>query len=315
MSVKWGFLGAGAIAHSALAGAVHSSPNAELYAAASRDAKRSWSLSPKVVFDSYEDLLNDPEVDAVYISLANHQHCEWVIRSLEAGKHVLCEKPLGLNAHEVELMAKAAQASGKLLVEAVWSRWHPRFRRLVEVVRSGEIGEVTKISTAFTFEAAIDGNYRANPLMGGGALMDVGVYELHALVGLCGSSLEFELISVERTLGASGVDLTTKATGMFAGSCAVESLSSFEQPEFQKLEVIGTRGSAKMLGEAPFTSWNSTSQLSVSGQEESFDAVDAYQLMVEQVSAAILGEPSWVVPLADSIRVANILDQIAAAER
>ena len=314
MNVKWGFLGAGAIAHSALAGAVHSSPNAELYAVASRDANRSWSLSPKVVFDSYEDLLNDPEVDAVYISLANHQHCEWVIRSLEGGKHVLCEKPLGLNAHEVELMTKTAQASGKLLVEAVWSRWHPRFRRLVEVVRAGEIGEVTKISTAFTFEAVIDGNYRANPQMGGGALMDVGVYELHALVGLFGSQPEFELISVERTLGASGVDLTTKVTGMLAGSCEVELLSSFEQPEFQKLEVLGTHGSVKMLGEASFTSWKSVSQLSVNDREESFDAVDAYQLMVEQVSAKILGEPSWVLPLADSIRAAQILDQIAAAE-
>jgi predicted dehydrogenase len=150
--------------------------------------------------------------------------------------------------------------------------------------------------------------------MGGGALMDVGVYELHAWVALCGSKSEFELISVERTLGASGVDLTTKSTGTLAGS-RVESLSSFEQPEFQKLEVIGTLGAVNMLGDAPFTAWNATCQLSVNDQEESFEAVDAYQIMVEQISEKILGGPTWVVPLADSLRVAQILEQLATAER
>jgi predicted dehydrogenase len=312
MNVRWGFLGAGAIAQSALAGAVHAAPNAHLYAVASRDQARSWSLSPEVVFNSYEGLLDSREVDAVYISLANHQHFEWVIAALEAGKHVLCEKPLGLNALEVLFMAQTAESTGKLLVEAVWSRWHPRFRRFVEIVQSGEIGEVRKISTAFTFEGSIEGNYRANPQMGGGALLDVGVYEVHARVGIGGVAQELTSLSVDRSLGASGVDLTTKVSGMLANSITVESKSSFEQPEFQKLEVVGSRGTVSMLGEAAFTTWNATSALSVNGREEKFAAVDAYQIMVEQVSAKILGDPAaWVVPIADSIRVAQILNQIA----
>jgi predicted dehydrogenase len=311
MSVHWGFLGAGAIAQTALSGAVHEASNAKLYAVASRDRERSWSLSPEVVFDSYEDLLDDPKVDAVYISLANHQHFEWVINALEAGKHVLCEKPLGLNALEVLFMAQTAEANGKLLVEAVWSRWHPRFRRFVEVVQSGEIGDVSKISTAFTFEGSIEGNYRANPQMGGGALLDVGVYEVHAWVGLGGCAQELTLLSVDRSLGASGVDLTTKVNGVLANSITVESISSFEQPEFQKLEVVGSEGSVSMLGDAAFTSWKTTSALSINGREETFPAVDAYQIMVEQVSATILGDPAWVVPIADSVRVAQILNQIA----
>jgi xylose dehydrogenase (NAD/NADP) len=313
MSVRWGFLGAGAIAQTALSGAVHEASNAKLYAVASRDAQRSWSLSPEVVFDTYQDLLDDPNVDAVYISLANHQHFEWVIHSLEAGKHVLCEKPLGLNALEALFMAQAAEAAGKLLVEAVWSRWHPRFRRLIEIVQSGEIGEVSKISTAFTFEGSIDGNYRANPRMGGGALLDVGVYEVHAWVGIGGCTQELTLLSVDRSLGASGVDLTTKVSGLLANSVTVESISSFEQPEFQQLEVVGSKGSVSMLGDAAFTSWKTTSALSINDREETFPAVDAYQIMVEQVSAKILGDPAWVLPIAESVRVAQIVNQIATS--
>ena len=313
MSVRWGFLGAGAIAQTALSGAVHEASNAKLYAVASRDAQRSWSLSPEVVFDTYQDLLDDPNVDSVYISLANHQHFEWVIHSLEAGKHVLCEKPLGLNALEALFMAQAAEAAGKLLVEAVWSRWHPRFRRLIEIVQSGEIGEVSKISTAFTFEGSIDGNYRANPRMGGGALLDVGVYEVHAWVGIGGCTQELTLLSVDRSLGASGVDLTTKVSGLLANSVTVESISSFEQPEFQQLEVVGSKGSVSMLGDAAFTSWKTTSALSINDREETFPAVDAYQIMVEQVSAKILGDPAWVLPIAESVRVAQIVNQIATS--
>ena len=313
MSVRWGFLGAGAIAQTALSGAVHEASNAKLYAVASRDAQRSWSLSPEVVFDTYQDLLDDPNVDSVYISLAYHQHFEWVIHSLEAGKHVLCEKPLGLNALEALFMAQAAEAAGKLLVEAVWSRWHPRFRRLIEIVQSGEIGEVSKISTAFTFEGSIDGNYRANPRMGGGALLDVGVYEVHAWVGIGGCTQELTLLSVDRSLGASGVDLTTKVSGLLANSVTVESISSFEQPEFQQLEVVGSKGSVSMLGDAAFTSWKTTSALSINDREETFPAVDAYQIMVEQVSAKILGDPAWVLPIAESVRVAQIVNQIATS--
>ncbi|MDD2818656.1 MAG: Gfo/Idh/MocA family oxidoreductase [Candidatus Nanopelagicales bacterium] len=313
MSVKWGFIGAGGIAKGALADAVHKSPNADLHAAASRDPERSRLLSPKIVYPSYQELLEDQEVDAVYISLANHQHLEWVVRSFEAGKHVLCEKPLGLNAPEVERMTQAARDSGKLLVEAVWARWHPRFQRLAEVVQSGEIGTPRKISTAFTFEASIDGNYRANPKMGGGALLDVGVYEMHALVGLLGCDHELDLTSVERSLSASGIDLTTRVQGVFGNSCLVDSCSSFEQSETQTLDVIGTLGKSSTLGNEAFTSWKATSALAVNEREEIFAPVNAYQRMVENVSAKILGDPAWVVPVEDSIRVAQLIDQISTS--
>ena len=157
-NVRWGFIGAGAIAQSALAGAVHQARNADLYAVASRDRARSASIGAECIYDSYEELLQDPLIDAVYISLANHQHLEWVIRSLEAGKHVLCEKPLGLNPDEVERMMSRAREKQRLLVEAVWTRWHPRFQRLIAATGSGEVGTLETITSAFTFEGNIEGN-------------------------------------------------------------------------------------------------------------------------------------------------------------
>lgn len=310
-NVRWGFIGAGAIAQSALAGAVHQARNADLYAVASRDRARSASLGAETNYDSYAELLQDPLIDAVYISLANHQHLEWVTRSLEAGKHVLCEKPLGLNPDEVERMMAKAQEKQCLLVEAVWTRWHPRFQRLVAAVNSGDVGSLEKITSAFTFEAKIEGNYRANPQMGGGALLDVGVYEIHSWVALVGCSQEFTVVGIERVVGDTGIDLTTGVHGEFSQGCNVQSLSSFVQPELQRLEISGNHGLAFMNGNDAFTSWKSESVFSVLGRDEKFAAVDAYQLMVEQVSAAIKNEQSWIVPIEDSLRVAQLIDQIS----
>ena len=152
MTVNWGFLGAGYVASRGLAPAVHASLGANLYAVASRDEQRSATLEPERVHATYEDLLADEHVDAVYISLSNSQHLEWVTKSLEAGKHVLCEKPLGLNATETEAMFDCASRSGRLLVEAVWGRWHPRFSRMVEVVASGAIGNIEHIEFEFRGE-------------------------------------------------------------------------------------------------------------------------------------------------------------------
>ncbi len=309
-NVRWGFIGAGAIAKSALAGAVHQAKNADLYAVASRDCARSAALQSTAIYDSYEDLLKDPLVDSVYISLANHQHYEWVIRSLEAGKHVLCEKPLGLNPHEVAMMMAKAREAQLLLVEAAWTRWHPRFQRIVDVVNSGSLGDLEKITSSFTFEGNIDGNYRADPLMGGGALLDVGVYEIHSWVALVGRKQEFEVIDIERVLGDTGIDLTTGVRGRFSQGSAIDSLSSFIQPERQKLELLGNHGHASMQGNEAFTSWKSESSLSLNGRDEVFASVDAYQLMVEHVSAAIRKEEAWVVPIEDSLRVSQLIEQI-----
>ena len=311
MTVNWGFLGAGYVASRGLAPAVHASRGAHLYAVASRDEQRSATLEPERVHATYNDLLADERVDAVYISLSNSQHLEWVTKSLEAGKHVLCEKPLGLNATETEAMFATASQSGQLLVEAVWGRWHPRFSRMVEVVASGAIGNIEHIETAFTFTSEMTDNYRLNPMMGGGALLDVGCYQAHAWVALTNGATGLEIKDLSRVIGPTGVDLTTDVSVHINGSITAHSVSSFALPSQQQFIVQGSNGSMHTgVGES-FTTWNEASTLHINDVVEEFAVTNAFVEMVENVSRVIEGDAGLIVPSADSIRVAHILDSIA----
>ena len=311
MTVNWGFLGAGYVASRGLAPAVHASRGANLYAVASRDEQRSATLEPERVHATYDDLLADERVDAVYISLSNSQHLEWVTKSLEAGKHVLCEKPLGLNAAETEAMFESASRSGRLLVEAVWGRWHPRFSRMVEIVASGAIGTIEHIETAFTFTSEMTDNYRLNPLMGGGALLDVGCYQAHAWVALTDGAIGLEIEDLSRVIGPTGVDLTTDVSVRINGPTTAHSVSSFALPSQQQFIVQGSSGTMRTEVGESFTTWNEASSLHINDAVEEFAVTNAFVEMVENVSRVIEGEEGWIVPSADSIRVAHILDSIA----
>ena len=312
MSIRWGFLGAGSIATKALTPAVHAAKNATLQAVASRDVIRSQSLEPVKVHSTYQDLLDDPDIDAVYISLANHQHCEWSIKALQAGKHVLCEKPIAMDAKEARLMADAAKENNRMLVEAVWTRWHPRFIRMVELVQSGAIGEIKAIDASFTFPGSLEGNYRLLPEMGGGSLFDVGPYPLHAWSALTQGNLKMKINSVQRNIGLTGVDMTTRINATLNGSIAVNALTSFEREEEQLLLVTGSVWSIENIGNDAFTSLRSPSVLKVGDSLENFAPADPYQLMVENFGAQIQGEASWILPREETIRVMEILDQIAS---
>ena len=311
MAVNWGFLGAGFVASRGLAPAVHASRGANLYAVASRDETRSATLEPQKVHATYDDLLADESVDAVYISLSNSQHLEWVTKSLEAGKHVLCEKPLGLNASETEKMFACALRNDRLLVEAVWGRWHPRFSRMVDVVASGAIGNIEHIETAFTFTSEMTDNYRLNPLMGGGALLDVGCYQAHAWVALTNGAKDLEISDLTRTIGPTGIDLTTDVSVRINKSITAHAVSSFALPSQQQFIVQGSQGKMQTdVGES-FTTWNEACSLRINEVVEEFTTTNAFVEMVENVSNVIRGEEGWIVPSADSIRVAHILDSIA----
>jgi predicted dehydrogenase len=312
MSVRWGFLGAGYVANQAMGFAVHTANNAQLFAVASRDKLRSRKLEPAHVYDSYQQLLDDARVDAVYISLANHQHLEWVKKSLQAGKHVLCEKPLGLTASEVQAMIECAQDSGKLLVEAVWSRWHPRFRRTLELVHSGEIGEVTAIDSQFAFKSEMTDNYRLDPAMGGGALLDVGCYQVNAWVGVTSGASDVVIDNVTRNIGPTNVDLTTKVEATIDSHISARSTSSFEVSLPQRLTITGTAGEVSMETGEAFTTWREPSSLRINDRIENFQSLDAFVEMTEQVSANILDGSGWVMPIVESLRVSQIIDAIAA---
>lgn len=312
MTVSWGFIGAGYVASRAMAPAVHATPGAQLYAVASRDAQRSAELEPTVVHESYRALLEDSNVDAVYISLTNVQHKEWVLAALDAGKHVLCEKPLALNAAEVREMMTAAERNQRMLVEAVWTRWQPRMRRMTEIVQRGDLGNVQKISSAFTFQGDLTGNYRSDPNMGGGALLDVGCYQAHLWLTLLGEAIDCDIENVETTIGATGIDLTTLVRARLNGHIVADSLSSFDLPPEQRIEVVGSQATMRTGAGEAFTLWKQEATLLVGDTVETFAPDDAFALMVEDVSTAIRGQNSTVFTAENSHRVAQILDDIRA---
>jgi predicted dehydrogenase len=312
--INWGFLGAGYIASQALAPAVHAASNSKLYAVASRDLTKAANLSATKNYNSYQELIDDPLVDVVYINLPNHLHAKWSIAALSAGKNVLCEKPFAMDAVQASAMAQAAKDSGKLLVEAVWARWHPRFIRAVEIVKSGQIGVLTSIESEFSFMAKLEGDYRNEVGMGGGALLDIGTYQIHLWSALVDLNNNVEITSVEKNLAPSGIDLTIVVQAKIGKELLVKATSSFERQARQEITIKGTKGEiAFTVGEA-FTNWHKPSQLSITSdgksRSESFEPVDAYQLMVESVSAQVSGEKAWLLPIPESLTVMNLLDQI-----
>jgi predicted dehydrogenase len=315
--VGWGFLGAGSIARAALAPAVHSADGAELVAAGARDIVRAAALGPSgAAYGSYDEVLADPRVEAVYIALANDDHLPWAERALAAGKHVLCEKPLGLTAAEVQTMAATARATDRLLVEASWNRWHPRTRRAEALLRSGAIGAVRRVEAGFTFAGVPEGNYRLDPARGGGALYDVGCYATAAALWATGFA-PLEGVGATRRVARTGVDLTTDAV-LSLGSAEAFVRCSIAEDSGQWLRVEGDGGTLALDGRAAFTSWLSPSSLTVTtsagDRVEHFAPVDPYRVMVEHVSAAIRGaHGAWVLALEESVRIAEALDLIRAA--
>lgn len=239
------------------------------------------------VHPSYEDLLRDPEIDAVYIPLVNSLHRAWTLAALAEGKHVLCEKPLALNAAEAVAMAEAAARAGVLLMEALMYRFHPRARRLRE-----EAGRVVHIAARFGFPLNAPGNYRLDPALGGGALLDVGSYCVSAARWFCG---EPENVAAVAHL-VDGVDMSTAAVLGFPGGATATIWGSFESPEEQELVLVEPGGVRRL--DRPFTSWR--------------DPDDPYQVMVEEFADAVLaGRPAPLSP-DESIANLRVLDSIRA---
>ncbi len=311
--VRWGFIGAGGIARTALAPAVHAAEGAVLHAAAARDPARAAELGPFRVHASYDDLLSDVDVDAVYISLNNDAHLRWTLAALEAGKHVLCEKPLALTAAEVDRMGAAAQRAGRTVVEASWYRWHPRVR--LAQARLPEIGPVAHVTAGFSFTGVPDGDYRLDPAKGGGALYDVGCYAVSACLWAVGRGLPDEVVGCAEN-GPTGVDLDTRAVLSWAGGPDAEVRAGITDTG-QWLVVTGERGEIE-LRDAPYTAWkHDVTELWVSDGDGTervpVPATDAYRLMVQEVSSVLSGGPGWVLPLAQSRDTAAVLDAIRAS--
>jgi xylose dehydrogenase (NAD/NADP) len=328
--VRFGFLGAGYIAHRALGPAVHAADGVVLQAVAARDEERAASLEPAGrSYTDYAALLADPDVDVVYICLNNDAHHEWTLAALAAGKHVLCEKPLGLDVAEVSDMIEAARVADRLLVEAFWYRWHPRTRRLEQLLSLGALGPIQVMEADFSFSGADDpgkagkvGNYRLDPARGGGALYDVGCYAISAAHLVLGSGLTVE--EVDSTVGPTGVDLATTvalraADGIHAGGTAT-ARCGIAVPDRQVLSVIGQAARLDFSTGEAFTNWHQPSALTITTPDgavrvEEFAPVDAYRLMVEAVGAQVRGQSRYLIGLDHSRQVAGTLAEARAMAR
>jgi len=313
--IRWGFLGAGNIARSALAPAVRAADGAVLQAVAARDPARAAALEPAGgVYSSYEDLLADPDVDAVYISLPNDAHLPWTVRAVAAGKPVLCEKPLGLSAAEVDQIA----ATGGTVVEASWYRWHPRIRLAQGLLAEGRIGAVRHVTAGFTFAGVAAGNYRLDPQRGGGAMYDVGCYVVSAALWAAGGRAPQEVIANARW-SDSGVDLVAEAVLSWADGRTAQIRAAIDEPGRQWLRITGETGELELPGEPYTTVGGQETELVVSGgpgtERLAVPAADAYQVMVEETSSVLAGGPGRVLPLAESRAVAAVLDACFTSAR
>ncbi|TMM13810.1 MAG: Gfo/Idh/MocA family oxidoreductase [Actinobacteria bacterium] len=227
--VRWGLLSTARINAAVIPG-LKESPLSELVAVASRTEQRAGAYAREWdvphAHGSYEALLADPDVEVVYISLPNGPHVEWSVRALEAGKHVLCEKPLARHPAEVERAFAAAERNGRLLMEAFMWRHHPQTSRLLELVRGGAIGDVRLIRATFTF-TLVDDPARIDPALAGGALMDVGCYCVSGSRLLAGEPVE---ASARQVVGPTGVDLRLVGTLVFPGDVLAQVDCAYDLP-------------------------------------------------------------------------------------
>jgi predicted dehydrogenase len=244
MALRWGLLSTARINDKLLAGA-RSTDEAEVVAVASRDGDRArpWADERGIerAHGSYEALLEDPGVDAVYVSLPNALHVPWSLHALEAGKHVLCEKPLTRRPEEAKAAFDAAEARGLQLAEAFMWRHHPQARRLRALVEEGAIGTLRLVRAAFSFPLSDTANVRMISELAGGALMDVGCYCVSGARLLAGT--EPERVYGEQVLGGAGVDVAFAGTLRFPGGVLAQFDCGFTVGGRDELEAIGDAGS------------------------------------------------------------------------
>lgn len=314
--INWGFIGAGSIARSNLAPAVHHARGAVLHAVSSRDPSRAAALDATRAYTDYRALLDDPDVDVVYVALHNSSHREWAEEALHAGKHVVCEKPLTLSAKEVDSLAGTAEASGKLLVEAAWNRWHPRTREMESLLSRGDIGDIRHVSAYFDGPTPAVGNYRFAPELGGGALYDVGYYAISAALAAHGWQEPLVRDVRRERWSADSADRMTSFMLDFPGGGTADVFSGLTGKWVETFAVQGTAGEIQLLDRA-FTAGAQPSRMAGTIHAHrfsfSYPEVDPYLLMVEEVTRAAQGEPAYLVPLHQSHAIAKVMDGVRAA--
>ena len=307
-AVKWGILSTADINRKLIPGA-HASPKVDLVAVASRDQARADEYARRFeierAYGSYEALLADPEIEAVYIPLPNTMHCDWSIRAMEAGKHVLCEKPMSRHPDDVTAAFAAAERSGRYLMEAFMYRHNPQTRKLTELVADGAIGELRVIRSTFCYSLYDEDNIRLRPEVEGGALMDVGCYCVSGSRLLGG---EPESVSAEAWFGPTGTDWLLTASLRFPGNVLALFDCGTAATDRDELEAVGSEGS--LFLDDPWHARTPVIEVRVGDDVEliEHEPVDSYHLELENVSDAIRGEGELLLGREDAVAQSRVLE-------
>jgi D-xylose 1-dehydrogenase (NADP+, D-xylono-1,5-lactone-forming) len=312
--MKLGLLSTANINRQILAAAAESE-RVEVVAVGSRDGSRAEAYAREHGIPrshgSYEALLENAEVDAVYVSLPNGMHHEWTMQALEAGKHVLCEKPYTRHPAEVDTAFDRAEAAGLIVMEAFMYRHHPQTREVARLVREGAIGRLRSVVATFSFPLRDLSNVRARPDLDGGALMDVGCYCVSGSRLVAGEPLS---AIAEQVTGATGIDMGLYGTLRFADDVVAQLEASFAAPERQRLEVVGDEG--VLVVEAPWrVDWGGDLTLVRGGERTVVDVPEAnsYRLELENLADAIAGVAPPLLGRADALAQARTIEGLYRA--
>jgi predicted dehydrogenase len=322
--VRWGVLGVAKIAVTKVIPAMQRGRCSHIAAIASRDLLKAQDAATALgiarAYGSYEALLADPAIDAVYIPLPNHLHVPWSIRAAEAGKHVLCEKPIGLNAAEADLLIAARDRTGVRIQEAFMVRTHPQWVAAVELARSGRLGDVRSMTGYFSYHNVDPANIRNIAASGGGALMDIGCYLVHTSRLIFGAEPTRVSAVIDRdpetTIDRVTSMLLAYPTGQFVGTCATQASA------YQRIHIFGTRGRVEI--EIPFNAppdepcriiVDGVADLDGGRAEIEFETCDQYTIQGDLFSRAILEGGPVPCPLEDARANMRVIDALVESGR
>ena len=319
-TIRWGVLSTANIGRAAVIPAIKASSNGKLIAVASRDSEKAskFAVDNQIPqsYGSYEALLADDQIDAVYIPLPNSLHRQWVIAAANAGKHVLCEKPLALNEKECFEMDKAAQINHVKLMEAFMYRFHPQTVKVIQLIKDKAIGDLKSIHSVFTFYVKNKNNIRYSSELGGGSLMDVGCYCVNIIRTLAGE----EPVEVQAAVNwaDSGVDESFTGIIKFESGLTASFSSSLAIERNEFYYAAGSEGVIKV--EHCFLPGMDDTEIILSNPKTgetsfSFNGVDQYQLMVEHFADCIINDLPLRYPALEAAKNLRVIDALYNSAR
>ena len=318
--VKWGVIGVAKIATEKVIPAMQRGKVSEIAAIASRDPSKARMAAEKLgiprSYGSYEELLADPEIEAIYNPLPNEGHVPWTLKALAAGKHVLCEKPIALDAKEARALIDARNRSGKLVAEAFMVRFHPQWRRARELSRDGTIGETRAIQTFFSYHLTDPTNIRNKP-PGGGALYDIGCYAILTARYIFNAEPTRVFAAIDRD-PAMGTDRLISGLAEFPGGRQLTFTCATQTSAHQRVTIAGDKGRIEIA--IPFNAppdrptritIDTGADLHGGGaRTEEFATCDQYTLQGDAFSRVVLGEKALDYPIEDAIANMRVIDAL-----